>query len=364
MQMSPHPIMQLRLSLAALTACVLLCTSAYASDIETTSQEPAASNSTNTQPPSPDDNGTAGATKENPAPQSSSPFSIDLASAKFGRLKIELDDAQFMNSAVSKVSISADKMNMEEGTLEGLSIDVSGGQFAELSIDKLSMATAGPLRFDSQALINKRSLEFDKPANAQVTAAITQASLNHFLNQPEILKRLSASAKKRLPVLSHMLGQNVEIGLKFSEARLALKPDNNVNLSFDSRLGVGKVSMSVPVSMSTKLSLEDGWIKLTDMHLLTSGQEVAPDLGEKVVNKINSLSSWVNHTGDIQFRFTDLKVVADDHFELTGTAQVNRLRFGRNQEASAAAGATTPKSKLPDKPTKKTKKHKPRWKIW
>lgn len=88
--------------------------------------------------------------------------------------------------------------------------------------------------------------------------------------------------------------------------------------------------MPIPVQLNTRLGLKDGWVELSDTHLLTSGQEISPELSNMIVKKVNGLANWGQSTDDIIFKFTKIKVIPGNKFILEGTADVNRLRFGRS----------------------------------
>ncbi len=259
---------------------------------------------------------------------------IDLTTAKFGRLDITLTDAFFLEARVRDLRLVAENMDMNKGTLESLSIQVDQGEFSEFTIDSLRMYTRGALQFDTQQLLNQKVLQFREPASARVRVGVSQQSLNTFLNAPTILERLSGTAKKRVPILSSLVRKDVNFGFSFTKGAVKLEPDNHVTLSIDSKFGMGKVGMPVSISADTKLNLVDGWVTLSTTKLHTAGHAVPPDLSERIVNRINSLSKWGNQSDDIKFIFTDLKVVPDEKLELEGTALIKRLRFARNQEPS------------------------------
>jgi len=63
--------------------------------------------------------------------------------------------------------------------------------------------------------------------------------------------------------------------------------------------------------------------------VMTAGQELSPQLSEMLVKKVNGLSNLGTRSDDIHFSFTDLKVIAGKQLVVSGTAQINRLRFGR-----------------------------------
>ena len=256
---------------------------------------------------------------------------IDVNSGRFGKLEIDLEDGQFMDGAVDKLHLTAKNMDLTQGQLASLDVDVRGGHFQDFTIDRLTLSTQGALNFDSGVLFNHRMLQFTSPALAQVTAVVSQMSLNRFLNAPRTLDRLSVTAMKRASILGNLLGQGANFGLSFTSANLALQSNNRLNLSMQTRIGVGQVGLPIPFELNTKLGLKDGWVNLFDTHLATGGQEISPELSAAVVNKVNSLSSWGQKSDDIHFTFTDLKVVPGNQFILKGTAEVRRLRFGRNQ---------------------------------
>lgn len=262
---------------------------------------------------------------------------VDLETAKFSRLEFELSDAFFLEANVRDFRIVAENMDMNKGTLETLTIQADHAVFQEFTIDSLRMYSRGAFNFDTAHLLNSKILQFREPASARVRIVISQLSLNRFLNAPFVLERLSGSAKRRLPILSTLARQDVNFGFDFTKADLKIEPENRVKLAMESKLGMGKVRMPVTVTADTKLQLADGWVTLADTKVHAGAQKVPHDLAEKIVARVNSLSKWGSNSDDIKFVFTDLRVVPDDRLELEGTAQINRLRFSRNQVLKAVS---------------------------
>jgi hypothetical protein len=258
---------------------------------------------------------------------------IDLTSAKFGRLEIDLKQAAFLDARVKDLRLSATNMDMTNGTLDNLLIDADHPEFQDFIIDSFHMSTASGLHFDTNQLLNNKILQFREPASARVSATVSQTSLNAFINSPAVLARLSGSAKKRVPLLSTLARQDVMFGFDFLGGILRLEPDDHVHLGMDSKLGVAKAKISMPLAVDAKLSLENGWVNLSDTRLLTSGQVVPKDVSSKIIDRINSLSKWADISDDIRFQFTDLKVVPGDRLELQGTAVIRRLRLTRAADA-------------------------------
>jgi hypothetical protein len=275
------------------------------------------------------------------------PSSIDLSTAKFGRLEITLTDASFLDAQAREIKLSAENMDLTKGTLDSLSVFVDDGQFQEFIVDSTKLWTHGALNFDTGKLLNDKILEFREPASAHARVSVTQASLNKFLNASFILSRLSGAAKKRVPILSSLARHDVNFGFTFSKADLKLQPDSHIRLSMDSKVGMGKGLIPVTLSAEARLILENGWVKLEDTHFVTGGQAVPKDMAEKIVQRINSLSKWGQQSDDIQFQFTDLNMVPDDHLELEGSATIKRLRFTRNQEDKITAPQAAPETEQP-----------------
>lgn len=288
----------------------------------------------------------------NNQPIITAPNAIDLSSAKFGRLQIDLIDAFFLDAQAREIKLSAENMDLAKGTLDSLNLFVDDGQFQDFTVDSTKLWTHGVLNFDPAKLFNERILEFREPASAHARVSVTQASLNKFLNASFILERLSGAAKKRVPILSAMARHDVNFGFSFSKADLKLEPDNHLRLSMNSRLGMGKLGVPVMLSAQTKLSLDNGWVKLEETHFVSGGQTVPKDLAAKIVKRINDLSRWGAQSDDIQFEFTELTIVPDDHLELEGSATIKRLRFTRNQEDKITAPQAAPETEI--KPETKT----------
>jgi hypothetical protein len=255
---------------------------------------------------------------------------VDVNSGKFGKLEIDLEAAQFLDGAVDHMHLTARDMDLREGVLKSLDLSAQGAHIQDFIIDKFTLTTQGSMRFDTGVLFNQKILQFVEPTQADVTAEITQESLNKFLNTPSTLDRLSASVVKKAGALANLFGGNIPaIGVTVSNGSLVLGKNNQVNVKIDAKVGVGEMAMPIPVEVQSQLALIDGWVQVTDSKLLTSGQEISPAISKMLVNKINGLSQWGAMSDDIKFKFTDLKVKAGKGFVIKGTAQVNRLRFGR-----------------------------------
>lgn len=255
---------------------------------------------------------------------------IDINSGRFGKLEIDLTDAQFLDAAVDKMHLTAQNLDLNSGTLQSLAIDIKGGHFQDFTFDNLVLETSGTLNFDVGILLNQKALQFRTPATAQVSAVISEEGLNRFLKSPRTLDRLSVNSGKKLGFLKNLLGNNANIGLTVTDGNIKLDRGNRVTISMATKLAAGGVGVPIPVELNTRLGLKDGWVELSDTHLLTSGQEISPELSNMIVKKVNGLANWGQSTDDIVFKFTKLKVVPGNKFILEGTADVNRLRFGRN----------------------------------
>lgn len=260
---------------------------------------------------------------------------VDVAGGRFGKLFIDLEAGQFAEGAVDRLRLLARQMDLSRGTLQSLDIDVNGGHFADFTCDRLTLSTAGELSFDTGAFLNRRMLQFTYPAKAKVTALVSEASLNRFLKAPATRQHLSLSALGSNSILGTVFGAlnqvagNNFFGLTFSDASLSLQPANRVIARLVAQVGAGNFSTPLPLTCASKLALKDGWIYLYDTHITASGQELGPDLANLVAGRVNSLAQWGARSDDIHFIFTELKVVPGDRLVLTGTAEVKRLRFGR-----------------------------------
>lgn len=255
---------------------------------------------------------------------------VDINSGRFGKLEIDLEDAQFLDGAADHLHLIARNLDVREGVLKSLDISVSGGHLRDFIVDQFTLKTQGSMRFDAGVLVNQRVLQFIEPTVADVTAEISQESLNKFINAPSTIDRLSAQVGKRAGALASIFGGKAP-GLTVSNGQLVLAKGNHVNLKFDAKVGIGEVGVPMPVEIDSVLALQDGWVQVTGSKLLTSGQEISPAISQWLVKKINELSQFGAQSDDIHFRFTELKMKPGKGFFLKGTAEVNRLRFGRQQ---------------------------------
>lgn len=256
---------------------------------------------------------------------------VDINSGRFGKLEIDLQDGQFLAGAADNLHLIARNMDLNQGELKSLDIEVKGAHLQDFIVDKMTFTTQGALNFDTGLLFNQKMLQFNNPAQAQVTAIISQDSLNKFLKAPTTLERLSITATKKGGVLANLLGSvgGGGFGLTISNAAIVLGKSNHVNISADGKVGVSQLAVPLSAELESQLFLRDGWVQVGDTKLKTAGQEISPQLSEILVKKINNLSNLGHRSDDIHFAFTDLKVTPGRGLVVSGTAQINRLRFGR-----------------------------------
>jgi hypothetical protein len=255
---------------------------------------------------------------------------VDINSGRFGKLEIDLQDGQFLAGSADNLHLVARNMDLNLGELKSLDIDVKGAHLQDFIVDKMTFSTQGALNFDTGLLFNQKMLQFNSPAQAQVTAIISQESLNKFLKAPTTLERLSITATKKGGLLASLLGSAAGgFGLTISNASIVLGKSNRVSINADGKLGAAQLAVPLSAELDSQLFLKDGWVQLGDTQLKTAGQEISPQLSDILVKKINNLSNLRQRSNDIHFAFTDLKVNPGRGLTVTGTAQINRLRFGR-----------------------------------
>lgn len=266
------------------------------------------------------------------APLSAPPLSfVDVNSGRFGKLEIDMEEGQFLSGSADNLHITARNMDLNLGELKSLDIEIKGAHLQDFIVDKLTMTTRGALNFDTGILFNHKTLQFTAPAQAQVQALISQESLNKFLKAPTTLNRLSVTAGQKANFIANLLGGAGAgpIGLTVDSADITLGRSNKVNINAAGKLGLAQLAVPLNAQLESKLVLQDGWVQVSETKLMTAGQEISPQLSQMLVSKINNLSNLGQKSDDIHFSFTDLKVVPGKQLLVTGTAQVNRLRFGR-----------------------------------
>ncbi len=260
---------------------------------------------------------------------------VDVNSGRFGKLEIELEDAQFLDTAVDRLYLLARNLDVQSGTLKSLNVDVKGGHVRDFIFDKLTMQTASDLKFDSGILLNHRLLQFDSPAQANVSVMISQASLNQYLNAPRTLERFSTSASRRASAvvgLANLVGIKInQIGLNIESASVKLARHNQFKLDIVSKLGVGDLALPVNGEITGELALQDGALTISNPHLVTAGQDIPPELSNILLKRINLIPALSQQSEDIRFNFTELKVSAGKQIQLRGMASVSRLRFGNTK---------------------------------
>jgi len=258
-----------------------------------------------------------------------------LIAANFDKLEIDLENSRFANAIIDKLHITATNMDFKAGLLKGLSIDTAGGHFQDFVFDHLTLDSQGDLNFDPNLLQSEKVLQFLTPAEASVSAVVNQDSLNAFINSPRTLEKLSVKANKSVGMLASLIGANpANFGVTLSDASVALQKDNHIAIATKATVGI--IGVPLPLELTAKLDLANGWIAVSDTHLNTNGTEISPQLSEMLVKKMNGMAGWGSKSEDIHFSFTDLKVVPGKQFILKGTAKIMRLRFG--QQAKQAGG--------------------------
>lgn len=255
---------------------------------------------------------------------------IDVNSGRFGKLDIDMLDGQFYSGAADHLHLTARNLDLAQGELKALDIVIDGAHLQDFIVDKLTISTEGALNFDSGLVFNQKLLQFTTPATAQVTAQISEESLNKFLKAPSTLERLSVTAGKTGSLIANLLGNTGgNFGLTVDSAEGKLQRNNKIHIAATGKVGVSQLTIPLKAEVESKLFLQDGWVQVGETKLMTSGQEISPQLSEMLVKKINNLSNLGHRSDDIHFAFTDIKVQAGKQLVVTGTAQINRLRFGR-----------------------------------
>jgi hypothetical protein len=258
---------------------------------------------------------------------------IDLNSARFGKLTIDLQNGQFHDTSIDRGTATVTEMDFRQGSLKSLSIDVLGGHFQQFIFDEMTINTAGDLHFDPHVLLQDKVLQFATPARADVMVTVSQDSLNKFLADPHTLQNLSVTVSKRLGGLASLFGASVaNLGVKLNEAHVVLNKGNKIVIGITADLAMAGVGVPLSFEVDAQLGVKDGWVDVSDTHLMTNGQEISPQLSEMLVAKINSLASWGHKSDDIQFDFTDIKVIPGKQFTVKGSAMIKRLRLERSHD--------------------------------
>jgi hypothetical protein len=260
---------------------------------------------------------------------------VDVNSGRFGKLDLELIDGQFLDTGVDKLHLSAKNLDVKDGTLKSLEVDVQGGHLKDFIFDRLNLQTRGELAFDAGIFLNHHLLQFSQPAEASISALISQESLNTFLHSPKILDRLSVSAGKRANSIASALGfGGGNVGLNITNAQITLQKHNKIAIRFTSNLGVGgslsqnQIGLPIDGEIEGKIVLIDGNLALSETRVVAAAQELPPQLVNVLLNKINSIANALQKSNDIRFQFSELKVIPGKNIQLKGQAVVSRLRFG------------------------------------
>lgn len=257
---------------------------------------------------------------------------VDVNNGRFGKLEIDLEEGQFLDTAVEKLHLLARNLDIQSGTLKSLSVQIKGGRVRDFLFDKLDMSTPEDLKFDPGIMVNHRILQFTTPAQANVAVTISQESLNKFLSAPNTLERFSTSATKRagaLVSLANMVGIKMnQIGLSVHSANLKLQRHNRFSLALDSKLGVGNLGLDINGVINGDLTLQNGVLAINNPQLITNGHEIPPEIAQILLKRINLIPALSQQSEDIRFNFNELKVSAGKRIELRGIAYVSRLRFG------------------------------------
>lgn len=226
---------------------------------------------------------------ETPGALAAPPVSfVDINSGRFGKLEIDLQDGQFLAGAADNLHLIARNMDLNQGELKSLDIDVKGAHIQDFIVDKMTFSTQGALNFDTGLLFNQKMLQFNSPAQAQVTAIISQESLNKFLKAPTTLERLSITATKKGGLLANLLGSaggGGGFGLTISNASIVLGKANRVNIAAAGQIGVAQLAVPLSAELESQLCLKDGWVQVGDTKLTTAGQEISPQLSDILVKR-------------------------------------------------------------------------------
>ncbi len=256
---------------------------------------------------------------------------VDVSNGQFGKLEINLEAARFQDTAVENLHLLATNFDITAGKLSSLDIGIIGGHVQDFIFDRLNLSNNNEMFFNTNDFLTQKTLTFTSPVQANVYAEISQKSLNSFLNAPNTLNRLSATATGKVAMIANMFGVNSNnLGFSVMSASANLAKNNQLKLNLDTRLGLGQNTASVPVEASTVINLANGWVSLEDTHLITAGQELPAAIANMLVSRINNLTKFNDTSKDISFQFTKLTVQPNRKFLLSGMATINKLRFGKN----------------------------------
>lgn len=242
---------------------------------------------------------------------------IDLPDSSAQSVTLEIVKGRFADYSVGKLSIMGSGIDFRSGTLQGLKADISNADFDNLLVNRLQMV-APAFAFDTMQLLNNRTFVLNQPVNAQVNLQISEEGINRFLSNPKTLSKIEKSIQKQTGGMKLVT---------FSNPNLTLLGGNKVRVTVTAVVAQG---LAVPLEMTGKLGIQNGQIGLSDLNILSSGNQIQLpiDVASTFQDKINELIDFKRLGKNSLVITADSMKVTGKVLHIDGHAVLTRLQFG------------------------------------
>jgi hypothetical protein len=172
--------------------------------------------------------------------------------------------------------------------------------------------------FDTMQLLNNRTFVLAQPVSAQVNLQITEEGINRFLANPKTMAKIEKSIQKQTGGMKLVT---------FSNPNLTLLGGNRVKLTVTAMVAQG---LAVPLEMNGKLSIQNGQIALSDLNILSSGNQIQlpVDVASTFQDKINELIDFKRLGKNSLVITADSMKLSGKTLHIDGHATLTRLQFG------------------------------------
>lgn len=254
-------------------------------------------------------------------------FNGTLAQIQTGQidsLGIHLDNASFKDSSVRTLDIKAHKVNFKTGAVGELTINTTDFVKTEVAFDRFDLFLEN-ISLVPGDLISHQRLILKQPVKAKAYIEMSEKSLTHILNQPQIAKKMKISFDQQVSKLGLPLGQLAYI--LFSDPRVQLLPNNQIQVDLFSTLGP---FITFPSRFTSQLDVSNGIIKLNNAQINASGYTLPPNASDIIGEKLNDILN-INQKlkDDFDIHVESMEIIPHDKIKIHATAVINKLNFGK-----------------------------------
>lgn len=252
-----------------------------------------------------------------PAIKSGGVVALDIPDSSAQAVTLDILKGRFSEYSVGRIKLTGEGIDFRNGTLQALKAEVAEGDFDNLVVDSLKMATPA-FSFDTMALINQRTFILSQPVSAKVNLVITEAGLNRFLANPKTMGKIEKAIQKKTGGVKLITFSNPSLNLLGGE-----KVKMNVT-------GVVAEGLAVPIEMTGKLGIQNGQIAISNLAVSSGGNDMQlpVDVAKSFQDRINEMIDF-KRLGKNNFVINAQSMKLNGkQLQIEGNATLTKLQFG------------------------------------